>query len=52
MVEMLANCLSSVGIQSVRLTPTVEELGLVWSRTQWVKSRGEGVVSDAFWEAG
>ena len=39
---MLANCLSSVGIQSVRLTPTVEELGLVWSRTQWVKAVAKG----------
>ena len=31
-----------LGIQSVRLTPNVQELGLVWSRTQWVKDVAKG----------
>ena len=32
----------SIGIQSARLTPNVEGLGLVWSRTQWVKVVAKG----------
>ena len=34
-----------IGIQSVRLTPNVRgkrSLGLVWSRTQWVKAVAKG----------
>ena len=41
-----------LGIQSVRLTPNVRGIGARLELNSMGYSRGEGVVSDAFWEAG
>ena len=42
----------SIGIQSVRLTPNVRGIGARLEQNSMGSSCGEGVVSDAFWEAG
>ena len=45
---MLANCLFSIGIQSVRLTSNVRGIGARLEQNSMGLSRGGGVVSDAF----